>query len=179
MTVLKFEKFELDVIDYLYDDIYVGCDIKMDPNYLINEFLPYVHEYIEKRYPLEISIADDSFEGYLGNYTFDTKGNVRLWLVKEYIETSKNKLTDMTVSRYSVQYLNLVKYVRQHEVKINKLVKLLKSKNVIDESEAQMFNSDFQIFEDDIDFNHEVTDLNEFLSYTDERLNDIRSRRSL
>lgn len=178
MTLLKIDKFELFVKDCLYDGIFIGCDLKIDPNILFNDFLPFLHEYNERfdeSSSLVINIDGDTFEGYLGNYIFDKDGNMRIWLIKEYVESSKNMLTDMTVSRYSVQYKNIVKYVKQHELKLNNLVEILKSKNVLTESESDYFLSEFKMINEDIDFNHEVTNLTDYLVDTDNRLDDIRN----
>lgn len=176
MTVLKFDSFELPVNEYLHDGIFIGCDLKIEQGTLFDKLLPFLNQYSKDRYPLQISINDDSFEGYLGNYTFDKKGNVRIWLAKEYIEDNNKKtLSELAVHRYGVQYQNVLKYVKQHEIKLNNLVELLKTKDVLTDLESKDLLSEFHFMDNDIDFNHEVTDLPSFLKDINDRLEDIKS----
>lgn len=176
VSTLKFNKFELEILDFIKLEDQLAFDLQVNIKLLTTELIPFFnHHWASERHSMEFQIDDKEFDGYLGNYAYDKNGNLRLWVFKEFLEVDPNTLTQMVVTKKSLEFYNLKKVVKNHELKYQKLLDLLLLKKVISDDEAKQLGTDYFYDENNIDLKHEVNDLFEYLNDTSKTLSDIKN----
>ena len=163
MNRLKFDNFSVNVTDYGVDGSWLVFDIKFSNKEDFDKFT-IIHQVKE---PLNYKIDELSYYGYFGAFIFDAEYNVRLYM------TTNTECSAEGVAGNVFQY-NLPHVIQNHEKRINILIEILKSKDLLDENDLGKLSSYLPTTNYEIFMQHQVPDLNKYLKAAHSTLEDLR-----
>lgn len=173
----NFDKFTLQIDDYFVMESSSLIVIRMavPPDFFHSELKPFIYDHQKDESQFEYHIDNQEFFGRFGQLTFDKLGNIQLFITTKILEKpNPHTLTSMVVSRYSAEYVNLVKVVKSHEQNFNQLLSILVNQNIVSDQELSNFNFPLELKEIS-DFNREVEDLSTFLEENHRTILEIKN----
>ncbi|MDT2400925.1 hypothetical protein P7D43_00955 [Enterococcus avium] len=164
----------IEVTDFFITDYdLIAFDAKIDPIVLKLSFLPFYGNHITDENLFEFKFDGKTYLGRFGKLVYDKRGNVRFYLTTATIK-NESSLGKILYSN-DVTMINVVKQTVAQEKKINKLIDILKEKNILSDQEINTFEDYLSPTPDGIDINREVRDLKEYLSETSNTIEDIKN----
>lgn len=167
---LKFDIFDIAVADYVldYNSIF-AFDVTFQSKNLFDDFYSFVYEHSTEDNSFEYKINEKSYHGRFGALIYDTDYNVRFYMTTLSYEDDYNNYE-------SVLRFNLPKIIHNQEKRISALVGILTEKGFITKANLDNFLPYLPYQQDgNMDFTHQVKNLDEYLQYTHSTMNDIRN----
>lgn len=167
---LKFDVFDIAVTDYvLEDDGFFTFDVTFQSKSLFNDFYSFVCKHLTEDTAFEYKVNEKSYHGHFGALIYDIDYNVRFYMTSLPDKDNDNHFE--TVLRF-----NLPKIIHNQEKRISSLVDILTEKGFITKDNSDNFLPYLPYQQDsNMDFMHQVKNLNEYLQYTNSTMNDIRN----
>ena len=157
---------------FITDYDLIAFDAKIDPVVFKLSFLPFYDNHLTDENLFDFKFNGKNYLGRFGKLIYDKRGNLRFYLTTAQTEDEFSVIPSVTYN--DVPLINVVKQTVAQEKKINKLIDILKEKNILNQGDINGFENYLTPIPKGIDINREVLDLKDHLSKTSDTIEDMK-----